>query len=148
MKNCLKPFRTGTKEDIECEGILGYDMGVLWMYDLKKLEKKFHEFIHVDEYPDREEIRITEDLLERQEALYIPFGEMRYFLVIEDEKPVLYVHAISRMDLNSICFIDEDGYRCYDIFMGENKEMYDKYRRGRRGVKMPDRLKGIPKMEE
>ena len=34
---------------------------------------------------------------------------MSYFLVIEDERPVVYAHAISRMDLDSICFIDENG---------------------------------------
>ena len=80
------------------------------MYDLEKLEKRFYEFIKIDKYPDKDEIRITEDLLKRQEALYIPFGEMRYFLVIEDEKPVIYVHGFSRMDVDSICFIDEDGH--------------------------------------
>ena len=118
------------------------------MYDLEKLEKRFYEFIKIDKYPDKDEIRITEDLLKRQEALYIPFGEMRYFLVIEDEKPVIYVHGFSRMDLDSICFIDEDGHRCYDVSMGNNREISDRYRRARRGVRRYDRLKGIPKMEE
>ena len=152
MKNCLKQFRTDTIEVIEIGnmfqlvGILRYEVN--GMYDLKKLEKRFHEFINVDKYYDKDEIRITEDLLKQEEALYIPFGEMRYFLVIEDERPVLYVHAFSRMDLDSICFVDEDGYTCHDVYMGENEEIRERYSRNRRGVRRYDRLKGLPKMDE
>ena len=117
------------------------------MNDLKRLEKTFHEFIDIDRYSDRDEIRITESLLEQEEALYIPFGEMWYFLVIEDERPVLYVRAISRMDLDSVCFVDEDGWVCHDVFMGENEEIHERYRRMRRGVRMHDQLKGLPRRD-
>lgn len=44
---------------------------------------------------------------------------MSYFLVIEDEKPVIFAHAVSRMDLDSICFIDADGWQCHDIYYPE-----------------------------
>lgn len=115
------------------------------MYDLEKLEKKFHEFIKKDEYYSDVEIRITEDLLKRQEALYIPFGWMTYFLVIEDERPVLYVLGISRMDLDSICFVDEDGHVCYDVFMGDHEDVRRKYSQHARNVARHDGLKGIPK---
>ncbi len=115
------------------------------MHDLRKVEEKFHEFIEIDRYPDRDELRITESLLTQQEAVYIPFGWMTYFLVIEDGRPVLYAHAISRMDLDSICFIDENGHKCYDIFCGDNMEIYEKYRRKSENVRGYDELKGLPK---
>lgn len=116
------------------------------MHDLKRLEEKFHEFIGADDGYDKSEIRITEELLERKEMLYIPFGYMTYFLVIEDEKPVLYVRAVSRMDLNSICFVDEEGFRCHDVFMPESNEgIREKYKRHARNVKRSWNMKGLPK---
>ena len=115
------------------------------MYDLEKLEKKFHEFIRKDKFYEDEEIRITQDLLKRQEALYVPFGWMVYFLVIEDERPVIYVRVISRMDLDMICFVDEEGYECYDVFMGDHEDMRRKFRKRQRNVRRHNGLKGIPK---
>ena len=102
-------------------------------YDLTKLEEKFWEFIKAYENYDKNEIRITEELITQEETLYIPFGHMKYFLVIEDEKPVIFAHAVSRMDLNSICFIDE---------------MWEKYRSFRRNVKRSRGMKGLPKARE
>ena len=70
------------------------------MVDLKKVEEKFHEYLkaRLDEKIYRiDEIRITEDLLEKEEAFYIPFGWISYFLVIEDGKPAVYANACSRM---------------------------------------------------
>ena len=75
------------------------------MYDLKKVEEKFHEYLkaRLDEKVYRiDEIRITEELLEKEEAFYMPFGWISYFLVIEDEKPVVYANACSRMLLHSL----------------------------------------------
>ena len=100
------------------------------MHDLKKLEKKFHEFLkrglNEKDY-DFDEIEITEKLLDEKEAFYIPFGYLTYFLVIEDEKPVVYVNAATRMDTDTICFVDEDSYECYDVFLGNNREISEKY---------------------
>ena len=100
------------------------------MHDLKKLEKKFHEFLksglNEKDY-DFDEIEITEKLLEEKEAFFIPFGYLTYFLVIEDEKPVVYVNAATRMDTDTICFVDEDSYECYDVFLGNNREISEKY---------------------
>ena len=59
------------------------------MHDLKKVEEKFHEYLktRLNEKTYRiDEIKITEELLEKQEAFYIPFGWISYFLVIEDGK--------------------------------------------------------------
>ena len=115
-------------------------------YDLTKLEEKFWEFINADEHYDKNEIRITEDLLTQGETIYIPFGRMSYFMVIEDEKPVIVAHAISRMDLDSVCFIDEDGWKCHDVYYPrENEEIWEKYRSLRRNVRVSRGMKGLPK---
>ena len=118
-------------------------------YDLTKLEEKFWEFIKADETYDKNEIRITKELLTQAETLYIPFGHMDYFLVIEDEKPVIFAHALSRMDLNSICFIDEDGWQCHDVYyLGENRDIWEKYHAHRSNVKRAPIMKGLPKARE
>ena len=100
------------------------------MHDLKKLEKKFHEFLkrglNEKDY-DFDEIEITEKLLDEKKAFYIPFGYLTYFLVIEDGKPVVYVNAATRMDTDTICFVDEDSHECYDVFLGNNREISEKY---------------------
>ena len=99
-------------------------------YDLKKVEEKFHEYLkdRLNEKIYRiDEIKITEELLEKESAFYIPFGWISYFLVIEDEKPVVYANACSRMDLDIVAFIDEKGYEDYDVWAGENSDMGKKY---------------------
>lgn len=108
------------------------------MVDLKKVEDKFHEYLksRLDENIYRiDEIRITEDLLEKEAAFYIPFGWISYFLVIEDGKPTVYANACSRMDLDTVAFIDEDGYEDYDVWGGYNPEMGRKYSIHARNIK-------------
>lgn len=100
------------------------------MYDLKKVEEKFHEYLKArlnEEIYRIEEIKITEELLEKEEAFYIPFGWISYFLVIEDEKPVVYANACSRMDLDTVAFIDENGYEDYDVWCGDNPDAGKRY---------------------
>lgn len=116
------------------------------MYDLKKLEEKFHEFlkdgINEKEF-DIDGIEITEELLEKQEAFLIHFGYLSYFLVIEGEKPVIYVNVATRMDTDSICFVDEDGYKCYDVFFGDHKDISEKYYSQLRKIKRYSDIKDI-----
>ena len=74
------------------------------MHHLKKVEDKFHEYLKSrinEKVYCIEEIKITEDLLVNEEAFYISFGWISYFLVIED------ANACSRMDLDIVAFIDE-----------------------------------------
>ena len=120
------------------------------MYDLKKLEEKFREFYEEGwewRFYERNEIEITEALIEQQEAIYIPMGFLSYFLVIEDEKPVLYVAMATRFDTGGICLIDEDGYECYDVNSEDHKEIGEKYRshlqkvKKFKGLKEPKRKK-------
>ena len=120
--------------------------GEIIMYDLEKLEKKFHEFIKPSpdiKYPDLSDIKITEKLLKERETAYIPFGEVTYFLVIEDEKPILYVRVSTRMDTDLICFVDEDGYKCYDVFLGNNRDMRKRYSSHLKNVKRYSDMKDI-----
>ena len=100
------------------------------MYDLRKVEEKFHEYLksRLNEKVYRiDEIKITEDLLKQEEAFYIWFGSLSYFLVIEDEKPVIYANARSRMDLDMIAFIDENGYEDYDVWDGDHPDVIKRY---------------------
>lgn len=116
------------------------------MHDLKKLEKKFHEFLK-DGLNEKEfdinGIEITEGLLEEQEVFHIHFGYLSYFLVIEDEKPILYVNVSTRMDTDLICFVDEDGYKCYDVFLGNNRDIRKRYSTHLKNVKRFSEIKDI-----
>ena len=84
--------------------------------DLKKVEKNFHDLIR-GIYKERDIPfdlpEITEELLAHEDVIDLPgtFGGYFYFLAIEDEKPVLYVNAFSRMDLDldRMCIIGEDS---------------------------------------
>ena len=110
------------------------------MYDLKKVEEKFHEYLNarlVGGVYRIDEIRITENLLKKEEAFYIPFGWISYFLAIENGKPVVCANACSRMDLDVVAFIDENGYEDYSIWRGDNPEM------GQRYHKLADKVKGF-----
>ena len=96
------------------------------MYDLKKVEKKFHEYLKSrlnDKTYRIDEIRITEELLKQEKAFYMPFGWISYFLVIEDGKPAVYANACSRMDLDIIAVIDENGYEDYDVWDGNHPDI-------------------------
>lgn len=100
------------------------------MHDLKRLEEKFHEYLkaRLDEnYFRIDEIRLTEDLFTQQEAFYMPFGWISYFLVMEDGKPVVYANACSRMDLDVVAFIDEDGFEDYDVWLEDPEGMGGRY---------------------
>lgn len=108
------------------------------MHDFKKVEEKFHEYLKDrlnEEIYRISEIKITEELLEKEAAFYIPFVWISYFLVIEDEKPVVYANACSRMDLDVVAFIDENSYEDYYVWAGEHPDMSKKYGAHARKVK-------------
>ena len=108
------------------------------MYDLKKVEEKFHEYLkeRLNENIYRiDKIKITEKLLKKEEAFYIPFGWISYFLIIEDGKPVVYANACSRMDLDIIAIIDENDYEDYDVWDGDHPDIIKKFNTHRQKVK-------------
>ena len=73
--------------------------------DLTNIRKTFDELV-VSRLSDevfeanginKDEEFITEKLLNKRKIIEVPFGSIVYFLVLEDEKPVLYLEKASRM---------------------------------------------------
>ena len=118
------------------------------MYDLRGIEKKFHEFLKVglnEETFDFDQIKIDEESLKQVERFIVPFGFAEYFLVIEDEKPIVYFNIATRMDTDTICFVGEDSYDCYDVFMGDHDEIMEKYFNHVKKLKRNPEMKDIMK---
>lgn len=88
------------------------------MYDLKKIEEKFHEFLGSDceGFYKLEDLKITENLFSKGETIFVPFGIMRYRLKVENGEAVLQVRVMTRMDVDEVCFIYEDEIRHCDLF--------------------------------
>lgn len=110
---------------------------------LKKIEDNLYELLNKlfhQNYYERDEIKITEKLFKKQEALHVPFGFLSYFLVMEDDKPVLYVRVATRMDIDSIGFVDENGDEGYDVYFGDHRDIVDKYNRHLQNV---EKFKGL-----
>ncbi len=121
------------------------------MTDLEKLEEKFHEFLKTglsDKAYNVDLVKVTEDLFKQMKAFYIAFGFISYFLVKENENPVLYVNIATRMDTDLIVFIDEESYDVYDVFMGENKEISKKYYEESKKVKRFEDMENIRIIKE
>lgn len=121
------------------------------MYDLKKVEEHFHEFLKaaLHEKPSRiDGIELTEELFEQQEAFLIPMGFVSYFLGIEDEKPVLYVNMATRMSIDFICFVDENGYDVHDAFEGGDPDASERYASHSKKVKRFKDVKDLRKFEK
>jgi len=105
------------------------------MHDLTNIRKSFDELVLSrlsDEVLkrnciDENEELITEELLNIMEIIEVPFGSIIYFLVLEDENPVLYLEKASRMGSDDLYIIDNDGYKCYDIYDGYPPEIREKY---------------------
>ncbi len=105
------------------------------MYNLTNIRKTFDELVlsrlsdealKLNRISEDEEL-ITEELLNKREIIEVPFGSIIYFLVLEDEKPVLYLEKASRMGSDDLYVIDEEGYAYYDIYDGYPPEIKDKY---------------------
>ena len=84
------------------------------MYDLTKLEEKFHEFL-TDGLKEGTYDRTK--LPKLSEKLFTELGELRwiyyfrYYLTLEDEKPVLYVWATSSVhDFAESFVVTESSY--------------------------------------
>lgn len=121
------------------------------MNDLKKVEENFHEFLKaaLREKPSRiDAIELTEELFKQQEAFLIPFGYVSYFLGIEDEKPVAYVSMTTRMGIDFICFVDENGYDVHDVIEGFDPEASRRYAEHSKNVEMFRNGKDLRKFEK
>lgn len=105
------------------------------MHDLTKIRKSFDELVlsrlsaevlKRNCINENEEL-ITEELLNRREIIEVPFGAIIYFLVLEDENPVLYLEKASRMGSDDLYIIDDKGYEYYDIYDGYPPEIKERY---------------------
>lgn len=124
------------------------------MHDLTKIRKSFDELVLSRlsaealkrNCIDENEELITEELLNKKEIIEVPFGAIIYFLVIEDENPVLYLEKASRMGSDDLYVIKEDSYDCYDIYNGYPPEIKDKYFGHLKNIKeTKDRFRRIKK---
>ena len=105
------------------------------MHDLTKIRKSFDELVLSRlsaevlkrNCIDENEELITEELLNRREIIEVPFGAIIYFLVLEDENPVLYLEKASRMGSDDLYIIDNKGYEYYDIYDGYPPEIKERY---------------------
>ena len=105
------------------------------MHDLTNIRKSFDELVLSrlsDEVLkrnciDENEELITEELFNRREIIEVPFGSIIYFLVLEDENPVLYLEKASRMGSDDLYIINEDGCKYYDIYEGYPPEIKERY---------------------
>ena len=88
------------------------------MYDLKRIEEKFHEFLGSDceGFYRLEDLKVTEELFRRGESIHVPFGMMKYRLKAENGEAVLEVRVMTRMDVDAVCFIYEDEIRRCNLF--------------------------------
>ena len=101
------------------------------MPDLKRIDEKFNEeiiSIFDEEVLDRDKVPpITDELFNRMARIEVPFGDLTYFLNLEDGKPVLYVQAWSAMaDEIRYWIIDEDSCRLVnaDDFLEINEKWF------------------------
>ena len=124
------------------------------MHDLTNIRKSFDELVlsRLDDEVlkrnciDENEELITEELLNRREIIEVPFGSIIYFLVLEDENPVLYLEKASRMGSDDLYIIKDDSYECYDIYDGYPPEIKDKYFGHLKNIKeTKDRFRRIKK---
>ncbi|MBR5503276.1 MAG: hypothetical protein IKV87_02350 [Methanobrevibacter sp.] len=84
------------------------------MYDLSKLEEKFHEFLtdglKEGDYDKSKLPKLNEDLFEEMGELRWTYY-FRYYLALEDGKPVLYVRAYSTVhDMDEAFVVTETSY--------------------------------------
>ena len=82
------------------------------MTDLKKINEKFQEFLteglSEEELENLQVPELYEGLFETPIEIKWRFVSWRYFLVLEEEKPVLYLRSYSTVhDLDETFIIDE-----------------------------------------
>lgn len=108
-------------------------------YDLSKIEERFREKFAspICELNSESELEITEKLFFKPKHLHVPFGFIRYNLILLDERPVLHVRLKTRMDMGGVYLIADEGIRFYDMHDEKNKKaIRDIMKRRTRDVKV------------
>lgn len=94
-------------------------------YDLSKIEERFREKFAspICELNSESELEITEKLFFKPKHLHVPFGFIRYNLILLDERPVLHVRLRTRMDMDGVYLIADEGIRSYDMHSEKNRQI-------------------------
>ena len=87
-----------------------------FMYDLDKLNEKFHEFLtdglSEEQIEKRQLPDLSEDLFTQMKEIKWRYVSLRYFLAVDGEMPILYVWAYSTVhDLSETFVIDESSIK-------------------------------------
>ena len=99
---------------------------IIKTFDELVLSRLSDEVLKVNGISKDEEL-ITEELLNKREIIEVPFGSIIYFLVLEDENPVLYLEKASRMGSHDLYIINEEGCKYYDVYEGYPPEIKERY---------------------
>ena len=93
------------------------------MHNLQNIENNFknhlktgagHYFFKGIEFP-----KMDEKLFSQEAVMDVPYGACFYFIAIENEKPVLYIRTVSRMDPDFEKVFRDDGERLKAIKTSE-----------------------------
>ena len=125
--------------------------------DLRNIRKTFDELVlsrlsdkilKVNNIHKDKEL-ITEESMYNKQIIEVPFGSIIYSLGIEDEKPVIFAHVISRMDMKRVFIIDEYGWKGCDVNgPGKNEDLLEKYRSHLSNVEKSGPVIGFRKIEK
>ena len=88
------------------------------MYDLTRINEEFQKFLK-SSFKDSfnpDDMEITEELFKKGNSVFIPFGTMRYRLIVMNGNPVLHIRLRSRMDLDGVVYIDNESIRFRDLW--------------------------------
>ena len=106
------------------------------MPDLKKINEKFQGFLtdglNEEEIKKLQVPELSEELFETPKEIKWRYVSLRYFLVLEDEEPVVYIRAYSTVhDLDETFIVDETSIK-HDpdgtYFKKRNENFGDKFR--------------------
>jgi len=70
---------------------------------------------------------MDEKLLSQEAVIDVPFGACFYFIAVENDKPVLYLRAVSRMDPDFEKVFRDDGERLKAIETNEYLQKRDEH---------------------
>lgn len=101
------------------------------MHDLERLNEKFHEFLtdglSEEQIKKRQLPDLSEDLFTQMKEIKWRYVSLRYFLAMDDDKPILCVWAYSTVhDLSETFVIDESS-----IKLDEDRMFFKKAREHR-----------------
>ena len=101
------------------------------MHKLQNIEMNFHNHLKTGaglyffkgiEFP-----KMDEKLFGQEAVMDVPYGACFYFVAIENDKPVLYIRTVSRMDPDFEKVFRDDGERLKAIKTREYLQKRDEH---------------------